>query len=319
MLKLEQLNLGVPLPSLRRDVAVYAMQPPPVEARRASARKLASQLNLGDLHEADLDHGSVMASRRGDVTVFHASGAVIARDATAATRAPHERRDWPGLIPPERHGAEYSLNGEASQRLVAQVSTLLRGLELLGREATDGSVELEQVSSLDGKGNVIEAGAGQACVKFSYRVDGLVARGAGAKTMAYVEPSQLAMVMHAWRPLSGKAVALKLPRSLEASLAIGLLVDPELETYARAGHSLKVTQLEMVYLALPAFVRQSHLFPMWKVQGEVGEGKLGIGFRFARFHHAATPQAYAEAGLHAGYLARNPDAIAPLPAPAVAR
>jgi hypothetical protein len=137
--------------------------------------------------------------------------------------------------------------------------------------------------------------------------------------MAYVEPSQLAMVMHAWRPLSGKAVALKLPRSLEASLAIGLLVDPELETYARAGHSLKVTQLEMVYLALPAFVRQSHLFPMWKVQGEVGEGKLGIGFRFARFHHAATPQAYAEAGLHAGYLARNPDAIAPLPAPAVAR
>lgn len=316
MLKPEQLNLGGTPPSLRSDLPVPSLQPPPLEARRTSARKLAAHLQLGDLREADLDHGSLLASRRGDVTVFHASGAVVARDATAA-KGTNELRSWPGLSKPTNRGGDFTLNLEANKRLLAQVSDLLRDLELLGRETSGGSVALEQVAALDGKGKLIEAGAGQACVKFDYRVEGLSVRGAGAKTLAYAEPSQLAMVMHAWRPLASQAVKLKLPRSLEASLAVGVLLDPELETYAQAGHRLQVTQLELVYLALPAFLRQSHLFPMWQVQGEVSEGKLGIGFRFARFHHAAPAEAYAEAGLHAGYLARNPDAIAPLPPRAV--
>jgi hypothetical protein len=47
---------------------------------------------------------------------------------------------------------------------------------------------------------VIDAGAGQACVSSGYRVEDLTVRGAGAKTLAYAEPSQLAIVMHVWRP-----------------------------------------------------------------------------------------------------------------------
>jgi len=42
----------------------------------------------------------------------------------------------------------------------------------------------------------------------------------------------------------------------------------------------------------------------------VSDGKKGPGFRFARFHHAAPPDAYATAGVYGPYLSVNPDGIA---------
>ena len=58
-------------------------------------------------------------------------------------------------------------------------------------------------------------------------------------------------------------------------------------------------------------MRQGHLFPALQIEGEVAKGRLGDGFGFGRFHHAAPPEAYAEAGLHGPYLRLNPDGIAP--------
>jgi hypothetical protein len=101
--------------------------------------------------------------------------------------------------------------------------------------------------------------------------------------------------------------------SVEEALGVGLLTDPELDRYSAAGHRIRITRLELVYMALPAFLQQSHLIPMFQVEGVVSEGKLGISFHFGRFHHAVAPKAYADAGLYGSYLTQNPDGIAPRP------
>ena len=138
-------------------------------------------------------------------------------------------------------------------------------------------------------------------------------RGAGAKTLAFAVPAagpgthQRRCSTRGGR--SGKATAVTLG-SMEEALGVGLLADPELERYQAAGHKIQITRLEFVYLALPAFMRQSHLLPAFQVEGIVSEGQLGISFNFGRFHHAAAPRAYSAADLYGPYLAGNPDGIA---------
>lgn len=314
-MKFTQLTIRTRLPDWRSTMPVFALPEPPLQSRRASARKLADTLRLGSLRSVELEHGLVMASERGDITVFHASGAVLARDATVVAEAKDEMRDWPGLATAAA-GAEIGFAPDAAKRMASMVTDMLRSLELLGRESGPAAVQLEQVAQLDARGREIRRGVGQALVKYGYTVEGVAARGAGAKTVAFAEPgggtgalARIAGVFHAWRPL-GSAVPVRLP-SLEAALAVGLLQDPELDRRAAAGHSVEITRLDLVYLALPAFMRQGHLFPALQIEGEVGKGGLGDGFNFARFHHAAPAAAYAEAGLHGPYLSLNPDGIAP--------
>jgi hypothetical protein len=315
-MKFQQLTLKTALPAWRASMPVFAMAPPPLEQRRASARKLGDGLKLGTLRTVDLEHGLMLASERGDITVFHASGALWARDATATAEAKDEMRDWPGLLAPTAAGLDYTLSADAAKRLTSMTDGLLRQLDLIGKEAGPATVQLEQVSLLDGKGKELKRGAGQASVKYGYSVEGVAARGAGAKTLAFVEPggatsgaARMAGVFHAWRPL-GDAATVKLP-SLEEALSVALLQDPELDRHAEAGHAVVITKLELVYLALPAFMRQSHLFPAIQVEGEVAKGRLGDAFNFARFHHVVSPEAYAAVGLHGQYLTMNPDGIAP--------
>jgi hypothetical protein len=62
-------------------------------------------------------------------------------------------------------------------------------------------------------------------------------------------------------------------------------------------------------------MRQSHLSPAFQIEGKVSEGRRGIAFGFARFHHVAPPTAYAAAGLTEPYLTVNPGGITPLPQP----
>lgn len=318
-MKFEQLTLKTRLPDWRASIPVFAMAPPPLEERRATARRLGDGLKLGTLRAAELEHGLVLASERGDITVFHASGALWARDATATADAKDEMRNWPGLVPATAAGQDFTLSADASKQVASMAQDLLRQHSLLGREAGTASVQLEQVSLLDVKGKELKRGAGQATVKFGYSVEGVAARGAGAKTLMFAEPAgtssaapRVAGVFHAWRAL-GEAVAVKLP-SLEAALSVALLQDPELDRYAEAGHVIQINQLELVYLALPAFMRQSHLFPVIQVEGEVAKGKLGDAFNFARFHHVVPPGDYAAAGLYGPYLSLNPDGITPRPA-----
>ena len=308
------LEITTRLPELPKTLPVFALEAPSLEERRGSIGRLGERLKLGTLRPVELEHGTVLASEQGDITYFHASGSVWARDAMASKGATDEMRKWEGLTT-SNVDRQRVLNPEASRKLITQTRELLEPLGLLGKEAASESVQLDQVAQLDAKGKEVAIGAGQATVKFQYAVGGVPVRGAGAKTLAFVEPGEgqprFGGIFHAWRRL-GKDQALKLPASLEEALGVGLLTDPELDRYSAAGHKIQITRLEFIYLALPAFQRQSHLFPAFQIEGLVSKGKLGISFHFGRFHHAAPPRAYAAANLYAPYLTRNPDNIRPL-------
>jgi len=311
-IRLNNLEIKSKLPDLPRSLPIFALDAPSFESRRGAIARLGERLKLGSLRAVELEHGTVLASEAGDITHFHASGALWARDANASKGASDELRKWDGLVDSGRDGQRMALNPDMTRKLIAQTRELLEPLGLLGKELGAEAVQLEQVQQLDAKGRELAHGAGQATVKFQYAVAGLPVRGAGAKTQAFVEPGQrYAGIFHAWRSL-GRDQAMKLPGTVEEALGAGFLSDPELEKYSAAGHKIQITRLEFVYLALPAFVRQSHLFPAFQIEGEVLAGRLGMGFRFGRYHHALTPRAYAAADIHGSHLAFNPDGIAPI-------
>jgi hypothetical protein len=313
-LKLSDLEMKTELPRLPSSVPVFSLSAPSIDDRRAAIARLREQLKLGDLRSVEFDHAAVMASKQGDIHYFHASGAILARDATAGRDADNELRKWVGLQDSKIGGQRITLNPNASKRLIGQVTDLLEPIGLLGKQVSASSVQLEQVAQLDAKGHELQYGAGKAVVKFGYAVEGVPVRGAGGKTLAFALPgsgaARITGAFHAWR-IPGQATALKL-LALEQALGVGVLTDPELDLYHAAGHKIQITRLEFVYLALPAFMRQNHLFPAFQVVGNVSEGRRGIGFGFARFHHAAPPSAYAAADLVGSYLTANPDGIKPL-------
>ena len=310
-LKLTDLEIKTKLPAVPQTLPVFGLVAPSFEERRPAIARLGEQLKLGALRPVAFEHGTVLASPRGEVTFFDASGAVLARDATANQGAENEFRKWDGLVDTKVDGFRSALTPDAGKKLIAQARELLQPLRLIGAEVASESVQLEQVAQLDAKGKEIAHGAGQATIKFLYAVGGIPVRGAGAKTLAFAVPAagqaRIAGMFHAWRTV-GQATTVRLG-SVEESLSVGLLTDPELERYHAAGHRIQITRLEFVYLALPAFMRQSQLLPAFQLEGTVSEGKLGISFQFGRFHHAASPRAYAAADLFGPYLSGNPDGI----------
>ena len=310
-------DLGkVRLPELPGALPVFELAAPSLESRRAGLAQLAEALRLGELRSAELDHGTVLAGKRGEIEYFRASGGVWARDAAAAAEHKNESRRWEGAQETKRGPQRVTLSADASKQLIRFARGLLDATGLIGREAVAAeSVELDQVAQLNAKGEEVSFGAGQATVKFSYAVEGLPVAGAGAKSLVFADPgpgpagARVTGAFHVWRTL-GSARSVTLP-SIEQALGVGVLVDPELELYGKAGHTIQVRRIDLVYLALPAFLQQSHLFPAFQLEGEVSEGKRGAGFRFARYHHAVPPKAYAAAGLYGPSLSVNPDGIAP--------
>lgn len=311
-LKLNNLEIKAKLPSIPSSLPIFSLTAPTFEERRPAIARLGERLKLGALRTVDLDHARIMASERGDIHFYPASGGLWARDATVAQAATNEMRKWDALVDTKTDGQRMALTPDAARRLIAQADELLRPLGLVGKEVASQTVQLDQVAQLDEKGTEVAYGAGPATIKYQYAVEGLPARGAGAKTLLFAEPgapAQISGIFHAWRTV-GEASKLAMG-SLEDALGVGLLADPELEQYSLAGHRIQISRLELVYLALPVFLRQSHLFPAFQVEGVVSEGPKGISFNFGRFHHAAPPRAYAAANAYGPYLAMNPDGISP--------
>jgi len=311
-LPLQDLDVRVSLPKLPPTVPVFELSTTPLEERRSGLEQLREHFGLGDLRPIQLDHALVMAGERGEIEYFYASGGVWARDATATQAPTGEIRRWTDIHESE-NGKErrFTLGPDTQGRLISQARELLQGTGLIGKEVDSETVELDQVAHLDAKGQELERGAGQATVKFSYAVEGIPVGGAGAKTLMFAEPEngnvRLTGAFHAWRTL-GTPHPVKLP-PVEKAVAVGLLIDPELVAYRAAGHKIAITRFEVRYLALPAFMRQSHLFPAFQIEGDVSDGKKGPGCRFARFHHAAPPDTDATAGVYGPYLSVYPDGI----------
>jgi hypothetical protein len=174
---------------------------------------------------------------------------------------------------------------------------------------TEPVVDLDQVAHMDEKGKILSEGAGTATVRIGYSMHGLPVAGAGAKSIVYAEPRDndalVTGTFHCWRT-PGAAKQMKMP-GLEESLAAGLLVDRELDILHKKGQRIRITRLDLCYLALPAFVEQRMLCPAFQVEG-VAEGKPAgaarglTEVRFGRFVQAATVKHYASAGVYAHYL-----------------
>jgi hypothetical protein len=317
-MKLTDLEIKTKLPTIPKSMPIFSLAAPSFEDRKAAIGRLAEVMKLGTLRTVELEHARILSSERGDIHYFHASGAIWARDATATEGTTDEMRNWDGLIDTKTDGQRMLLNPEASRRLIAQADEMLRPVGLLGKDVGSQTVQLDQVAHLDAKGKEIAYGAGQATIKFQYAIDAISVRGAGAKTLVFAEPgrmtpgtagspARISGVFHAWRPIGDKtALAMS---TLEEALGVGLLADPELEDFKMGGHRIQITRLELVYLALPAFMRQAYLFPAFQIEGVVSEGQKGISFHFGRFHHAAPPRAYAAVNAHGPSLMMNPDGI----------
>jgi hypothetical protein len=303
-IKIEELDIAVSLPIVPRTLLLVETRSPSLDERQPTIDLLSRHFGLKDLRRADLPFGPVFGGPRGEVHFFEASGGLFVRDAAAAAAFKGEERPWEGL---ERRkiGDEtiYELPAPRMERMAASALGLLREAKLVAEEMGKPTVALDQWAQLDDKGKVIKAGAGTATIRFPYAIDGIPVAGAGAKTQLYAEPdakdSPMTGVFHAWRPVAGRS-KLELG-SVEAALAAGLLSDPELALFRRRGQKVRITRLDLRYLALPAFTAQRHLFPVFQVEGETwtrDEFKL----RFGKFVPAASADQYAKSGAFAHYL-----------------
>src|SRR4051812_46607873 len=125
-LKLSDLDIKAKLPAVPPSLPVFGLAAPSLDDRRPAMARLGEQLKLGTLRPVPFEHGMVMASERGEITFFDASGAVFARDATAHQGAVDEFRTWDGQIETTIDDQRTALNPDASKRLIAQARQMLQ-------------------------------------------------------------------------------------------------------------------------------------------------------------------------------------------------
>jgi hypothetical protein len=306
-LTLDDVDWKVRLPEPPKSLPLYETTAPTLKERSRAMEVIGQQLGLNELRPVELPHSVVYASKRGEVEFFPASGGLWARNAELGDRYDNELRDWPGLV--ESRGGDTVLvrAPDYGKRLLEQARSLFADAGLVSDAMTVGAIELDQVAELDEKGKELKRGAGTATARFAYALEGTPIFGAGAKTLAFLEPDRdqtiVTGMFHAWRPVTGK-IGLTMT-AVQDALGVGLLQDPELVEHHERGYRLEIRHLEFGYMALPATVRQTYLFPAFEVEGRAfhpdGEGDE---FFFGRIHHAASPEQYAKAGAFADYLVR---------------
>lgn len=311
-LTLNDLDFKVRFPELPRSMPLFKTEAPSQEKRGRAVEVLRKTFKLDDVRPVELPDSVVFAGKRGEVEYFHASGALWSLNTEADAMAENEFRKWSGLTESEDdNDIVLSLDPRASKRLLGQAKELLGEAELASDVMTSGRVVLDQVSELSEKGEILTRGAGSATAQFGYAMEGVPVLGAGAKSLIFAEPDpergQPTMIglFHAWRPVVGSTKLSMTP--VEDALAVGLLQDPELGLYRERGHRIEITHLAFAYLALPATVRQTYLFPVFQVEGRVhnpDDEEEGDGFFFGRYHHAAGPDQYHKADVFADYLVR---------------
>ena len=113
-LKMNNFELMCQLPELPTSIAVFALTAPSLDNRRTAINRLGEYFKLGKLRSAELNDTVVMASARGDIHYFHASGAVLVRDATAGRNQKNEFRKWDGLQSFSTGGNERTRRARAS-------------------------------------------------------------------------------------------------------------------------------------------------------------------------------------------------------------
>jgi hypothetical protein len=148
--------------------------------------------------------------------------------------------------------------------------------------------------------------AGEATVRFFYRLQDLPVAGPGAKTYAFFhDPDRIGGAYHAWRDVVAEHEVETV--SAEAALDLWFGQDQQIITNLKRDQVVEITSVELAYYALPPSKFQDFLFPVFRVIGFIYDGKeRNNGIQFARFCHALPPQVYARANLFADTLMIRP-------------
>lgn len=309
-LKLDDLIISAELPDIRKEMPVFKVRGASLEERQGAIDVLGGSLDLGKLSAIEIGDSLHFFSKTGEVQFYRPSGGIWARNTAMDEAFDSEMRPWKteAMADDEDEAIRtLVLPRSISKELVEQTQAIMEKAGLSSKHAFLAGVELEQIAELDEKGRQVGQFAGEASVRFLYRLEDVAVDGAGAKSYFYFNPGDGGPLMvgafHAWRDtVDARPVSM---RPSEAALDVALAKDEELGLYHERGHRIELTAVDLVYYTLPVFEFQELVFPALRVVGSVFEEleRGNEGFEFARFFHATPAEEYARSDLFADYLA----------------
>lgn len=308
MLQLRDMEIRAELPKMGRSMKVYKVKSASLEERKPAIEFFREAMDLGELVPVDVQDSLYLVSDRGEIQFYRPSGALWVRDAKASDEYTDEKREWNVVEAQDDEdpgNTTLALSGDEQERLAKETAGIFEKTGLLGKGAYFAGVELDQVAKHGKEGKTEERFAGEANVRFLYKLDGVSVDGGGAKSYAFFNPGKrghkMTGIYHAWRDIQDARDIEMI--GIEEALERTVAQDRELVLYHEKQHSIKLTRVDLVYFALPPFNYQEYVFPSLRVVGSViSEENKREGFEFARFYNAAPPRSYAKADLYADYL-----------------
>lgn len=310
-IKLSDIDIVAKIPELASTMPVFEVERSSFEERKKAIDFFAEILELGKTVPVHVQNSLHLVSKRGEIQFYKPSGSIWISNTILDDKYKDERRDWNVIEikdPDDPGNSKLVLVETERKKLSEQTKELFQKADILTEEAYFCDVELDQVAQLDNEGKQIGLFAGEATVKFLYKLDGIQVDGPGAKSYAFYNPGmrehELSGIFHAWRKVVGIR-KISMPGTEEAIQRV-IAQDRELILYKEKQYSIKITDINLVYFSLPPFKYQDYIFPAFRIIGSAvpkDKDRKHEGFEFARFYNAAPPESYAKADIYADYLA----------------
>lgn len=309
--QLMDIKINAKLPEIPAELPVYLVRAASLEERQPAIRLFQELLKLENLVAVNDEDSLYYESADGEIQFFRASGSLWSETTRADDQYSDERRPWKvvkAADPSDPTNSRLVLIESEAKLLAKQAEELFMEAGLLSPEAFFAGVNLDQVAKLDAEGKEIERSAGQANVRFLYRLDEIEVDGPGAKTYAFYDPGTFVGAYHAWRPVKDmRKVKIS---SINEILDCCLMHDTELQLYLQRGSQIALQQVDLVYWAMRPEANQDYVFPALRVDGSVVFTESlnePEGFEFSRLYNAAMPQQYAASQIYADYLVKQFD------------
>lgn len=309
-IKLSDIDIVAKVPEVPSVMSVFEVKTPTFEERRKAIDFFTEILELGEIVPVDVQDSLHLVSKQGEIQFYKPSGSIWINNTILDDKYPDERRDWNVIETQDRddpNNSKLVLVESEQEKLYAQANELFKRANILVKEAYFSGVDLDQVAQLDDNGKEVGRFAGEANVKFLYKLDDIQVDGPGAKSYAFYNPGmdkhELNGIYHAWREVVGvrKISMLSMEETIEKTIA----QDRELVLYNEKQYSIRLTEIKLVYFSLPPFKYQNYIFPAFRVIGAAipkDKKYRHEGFEFSRFYNAAPSESYAKADIYADYL-----------------
>ncbi|MCV6586691.1 MAG: hypothetical protein OIF47_14260 [Marinibacterium sp.] len=305
-LNIQDIRFDADLPKLPDTAPVLRCAAPCYDDREKGVHALAERLDLGRVQQVDTEFGRMMASDRGGVEYFAASGAIWSSNHVHELKGDSEFLDWDDLS--EDRDADGQPVLTLGRAATEQALSLAHEMAEIGgfdmAHAQKPQLRLVQVAEADEKGRTLRTGAGEATVVFGYALDDLPVIGAGGKTLVDLIPARGTLqptgAINVWRsPTEAAKVRIG---GTETALAAGLLEDPDLNLAVKQGGRITIQRARLGLMALPAAIHQSVLFPALEYEARVDLPERDEHYFVGRVAPVATPKAYAAAGVGSTHL-----------------